>query len=266
MAMINVLDSSIYNRIAAGEVVERPYSVVKELVENALDAGADRISVEIRDGGISSIKVTDNGSGIEKSELKKALLPHATSKIRCVEDLDAIMTLGFRGEALASIASVSKMRIASRPSGQEFGASISAEGGAMGEAEDYPISSGTEITVRQLFFNTPARAKFLKTPKSEEGDISNIIARFILGNPSVTFRYTADGKPVYQSFGGSLEDALIGIYGVDAVKNCYFVDTMKNGIRISGYLGKPGFSKPNRTYQSLFVNGRYVVNSTVFSP
>ena len=265
MAMINVLDSSIYNRIAAGEVVERPYSVVKELVENALDAGADRISVEIRDGGISSIKVTDNGSGIEKSELKKALLPHATSKIRCVEDLDAIMTLGFRGEALASIASVSKMRIASRPSGQEFGASISAEGGALGEAEDYPISSGTEITVRQLFFNTPARAKFLKTPKSEEGDISNIIARFILGNPSVTFRYTADGKPVYQSFGGSLEDALIGIYGVDAVKNCYFVDTMKNGIRISGYLGKPGFSKPNRTYQSLFVNGRYVVNSTVSS-
>lgn len=222
MAMINVLDSSIYNRIAAGEVVERPYSVVKELVENALDAGADRISVEIRDGGISSIKVTDNGSGIEKSELKKALLPHATSKIRCVEDLDAIMTLGFRGEALASIASVSKMRIASRPSGQEFGASISAEGGAMGEAEDYPISSGTEITVRQLFFNTPARAKFLKTPKSEEGDISNLIARFILGNPSVTFRYTADGKPVYQSFGGSLEDALIGIYGVDAGQELLF--------------------------------------------
>lgn len=265
MAAINLLDSSVYNRIAAGEVVERPYSVVKELVENALDAGATRISIEIRDGGIGSIKVTDDGEGIAKSELKKALLPHATSKIAKVEDLDTIATLGFRGEALASIASVSKIRIASKPLGQECGAAIYAEGGKMQDPEEYPIPAGTEITVNQLFFNTPARAKFLKTPKSEESEISNIITRFILGNPAVCFRYIADGKTVYQSFGGSAEDALIGIYGAQIVNQCYAIDTVKNGIRLSGYLGKQHFTKPNRTYQTLFINGRYVVNSTVSS-
>ncbi len=265
MATINLLDSSVYNRIAAGEVVERPCSVVKELVENALDAGATRITIEIRDGGIGSIKVTDDGEGIAKSELKKALLPHATSKIANVGDLDAITTLGFRGEALASIASVSKIRIASKPAIQEFGAAIYAEGGKIQESEEYPIPSGTEITVNQLFFNTPARAKFLKSPKSEESEISNIVTRFILGNPTVCFRYIADGKNIYQSFGGSAEDALIGIYGAQIVGQCYEVDTVKNGIHISGYLGKQHFTKPNRTYQTVFINGRYVINSTVSS-
>ena len=153
MAKINVLDSSVYNRIAAGEVVERPYSVVKELVENSIDAGAKNIQIDITDGGISSIKITDDGCGIEKEELKKSLMPHATSKISKVDDLDAIATLGFRGEALASIASVSKIKIASKPSGQEFGASISCEGGKNEILSDGALSDGTEITVKELFFN-----------------------------------------------------------------------------------------------------------------
>ncbi|PWM70887.1 MAG: DNA mismatch repair endonuclease MutL [Bacillota bacterium] len=265
MAKINVLDSSVYNRIAAGEVVERPFSVVKELVENSIDAGAKNISVEIVDGGITSIKITDDGCGIEKSELKKALLPHATSKIAAVDDLDAILTLGFRGEALASIASVSRMKIASKPAMQEFGAFIASDGGAVSDTEDCGLSDGTEITVNNLFFNTPARQKFLKTPKGEEGDISNIVTRFILGNPSISFRYTANGKLIYQSYGDGLESAMLNVYGKSAVENCFFIDTERHGIRLSGYIGKHHFTKPNRTYQSMFINGRYVINSTLNS-
>ena len=166
---INLLSSKIYNRIAAGEVVERPASVVKELVENSIDAGATTIFVEIESGGISSIKITDNGSGIERSELNKALLPHATSKISSLKDLDNIISLGFRGEALASIASVSKITIQSKPKTQEMGAKICADGGEMGEIIDCGMTDGTIITVNNLFFNTPAREKFLKTPTKRGG-------------------------------------------------------------------------------------------------
>lgn len=265
MAKINVLDSSVYNRIAAGEVVERPYSVVKELAENSIDAGAKNIFIEISEGGIASVKVTDDGGGIEKEELKKALLPHATSKIASAEDLDLISTLGFRGEALASIASVSRMKIASKPKSQEFGAEIVCEGGAMGEVTDCGMNDGTEISVNNLFFNTPARRKFLKTAKGEEADISNIVSRFILGNPEVSFRYTSNGKPVYQSYGDGLESAMLAVYGRSTVENCFYIDAERNGIRLSGYIGKHFFSKPNRTYQSMFINGRYVINSTLSS-
>lgn len=265
MAKINILDSSVYNRIAAGEVVERPFSVVKELVENSIDAGAKHIGIDITDGGIASIRISDDGCGIEKSELKKALMPHATSKIAEVNDLDAIFTLGFRGEALASIASVSRIKIASKPQGQEFGAAIASEGGDTGEVEDCGLSDGTEITVCDLFFNTPARRKFLKTPKSEEGDISNIVTRFILGNPDISFRYTANGRTVYQSYGDGLESAMLNVYGKSAVENCFFIDSEKHGVRLRGYIGKHHFTKPNRTYQSMFINGRYVVNATLNS-
>ena len=168
MSVINLLSSKIYNRIAAGEVVERPSSVVKELVENSIDAGAKNVTVEITGGGINSIRVFDDGSGIEKSQLKKALLPHATSKISKVDDLDGISTLGFRGEALASIASVSKITITSKPHNQESGATVYADGDGIREVQDYPSPSGTEITVNNLFYNTPARAKFLKTERGEE--------------------------------------------------------------------------------------------------
>jgi len=263
MSKINQLSSKIYNRIAAGEVVERPFSVVKELVENSIDAGADNIVIEIQNGGISSIKITDNGSGIEKSELKKALLPHATSKISTIKDLDNITSLGFRGEALASIASVSKINIASKPKDQEVGAQISAEGGEMQEVTDCAATDGTIITVNNLFFNTPVREKFLKSERSEESEISSTVAKFILGNPNISFKYVADNKVIYQSFGDGFESAMACIYGADVINECFNIDTEKNGIKIRGYIGKHHFTKGNRTYQTTFINGRYIINQTV---
>lgn len=265
MSKINQLSSLVYNRIAAGEVVERPFSVVKELVENSIDSGAKNITIEIETGGIAMIRVTDDGSGIEKSDLKKALLPHATSKISKASDLDNIATLGFRGEALASISSVSKLSIVSKPCEQENGASIYAEGGIIEDVKDCAAANGTVITVCNLFYNTPAREKFLKTPKGEESDISSYIAKFILGNTNIAFKYIADGKTIYQSYGDGLESAMICIYGVNMLENCYYIDTDKHGIEIKGYVGKPFYSKPNRTYQTFFLNGRYILNQTVAS-
>ncbi len=265
MSVINVLSSKIYNRIAAGEVVERPASVVKELVENSLDAGATNITVEIVSGGISSIKITDNGCGIDKSELKKALLPHATSKISSLKDLDNILSLGFRGEALASIASVSKITIISKPENQELGASIYAEGGEISQITDCGASNGTEITVNNIFFNTPAREKFLKTERSEENEVTGVMAKFILGNTSVAFKYVADNKTIYQSYGDGFESAMSCIYSPSIVNDCFYIDTVKNGIRINGYIGKHHFSKGNRSYQTIFLNGRNIVNQTISS-
>lgn len=263
MSKINILSSKIYNRIAAGEVVERPASVVKELVENSIDAGATSVIIETEKGGIASVRITDNGSGIEKDELKKAVMPHATSKISNVKDLDNITSLGFRGEALASIASVSKLSIVSKPDGQETGARLYTEGGENIDVSDFPSASGTEITVNNLFFNTPAREKFLKTDKSEEGEITNIVSKFILGNPFIAFKYISNGKIVYQSYGDGEESAFVSVYGAGVIKDCFYIDTEKNGIKINGYIGKHYFTKPNRTNQSVFLNGRYIVNSTV---
>lgn len=265
MAKINILDSSIYNRIAAGEVVDRPYSVVKELVENSLDAHAKSIAVAIERGGKDLICVTDDGDGIEKSELRAAFLPHATSKIAKVEDLDDIRTLGFRGEAIASIASVSRMRIRSRARGAEEAFELSCAGGTLGEVSPCPLGEGTEISVENLFYNTPVRERFLRTDKGEEAEISSYVSRFVLGNPQVSFRYYIGGKLALQSFGGGEEEAVAAVYGGAAVQQCYRIDAVKHGIRLHGYLGKPSFTKPNRTYQSVFVNGRYVVNNTIAS-
>lgn len=262
---INLLSSKIYNRIAAGEVVERPFSVVKELVENSIDAGAKNIEIEIENGGISSIKISDDGHGIERSELKKALLPHATSKISTLKDLDNITSLGFRGEALASIASVSKISILSKPVGQELGAIINADGGEISEILDEPTTNGTVITVKNLFYNTPVREKFLRSEKSEENETSSIVARFILGNPSISFKYSADGEVVYQSFGDGFDSAIACVYGVKTIDDCFLVDTSKNGIKINGYVSKHYFSKGNRSYQTVFINGRHVQNQTVSS-
>ena len=265
MAKINILDSSIYNRIAAGEVVDRPYSVVKELVENSLDAHAKNITVAIERGGKDLICVTDDGDGIEKSELRAAFLPHATSKISKVEDLDDIRTLGFRGEAIASIASVSRMRIRSRARGAGEAFELSCAGGTLGEVSPCPLGEGTEISVENLFYNTPVRERFLRTDKGEEAEISSYVSRFVLGNPQVSFRYYIGGKLALQSFGGGEEEAVAAVYGGAAVSQCYRIDAVKHGIRLHGYLGKPSFTKPNRTYQSVFVNGRYVVNNTIAS-
>ena len=262
---INLLSSKIYNRIAAGEVVERPFSVVKELVENSIDAGANCITIEIENGGISSIKIIDNGIGIEKSELKKALLPHATSKISSLKDLDNICSLGFRGEALASIASVSKITIQSKPKEQDLGAEIFAHGGDIGAITDCAIPDGTVISVNNLFYNTPVREKFLRSPKSEENEISATVARFILCNPTISFKYIADNKVIYSSYGDGFDNAMTSIYDLDVLNNCFYLDTVKNGIKINGYIGKHHYSKGNRSYQTLFINGRYVINQTVSS-
>ena len=265
MAKINLLSSKIYNRIAAGEVVEKPASVVKELVENSIDAGASNVVIEIADGGISRITVTDNGSGIEKTDLKKAILPHATSKISSLADLDNIKSLGFRGEALSSIASVSKLSITSRTKENSVGATITVEGGKVLDVIEDSSSIGTTVNVSNLFFNTPAREKFLKSVRSEQAEISNIVLRFILGNPFIAFNYIVDGTTVYQSYGDGLESAMVCVYGPKIIDDCYFIDTEKNGIKIYGYIGKQHFTKPNRTYQSFYVNGRYVINQTVSS-
>lgn len=265
MAKINILDKKIYNRIAAGEVVERPYSVIKELIENAIDAGATDIDVTIEDGGKRLMRVSDNGCGISREDLPKAFLPHATSKISAVEDLDKILTLGFRGEALASIGSVSKATILSKTQNDEMGNIIVCEGGVIGDADVYPSDTGTTVSVENLFFNTPARAKFLKASKSEETDITNIITRLILSHPDIAFKYTSDGKVMLQSFGGGLDEAIIEIYGYNTITDCIPIETEKNGIKISGFIGKNYFTKPNRTYQTVILNGRYVVNNTIQS-
>lgn len=265
MAKINILDKKIYNRIAAGEVVERPYSVIKELIENAIDAGATDIDVTIEDGGKRLMRVSDNGCGISREDLPKAFLPHATSKISAVEDLDKILTLGFRGEALASIGSVSKSTILSKTKDDEMGNIIVCEGGVIGDADVYPSDTGTTVSVENLFFNTPARAKFLKASKNEETDITNIITRLILSHPDIAFKYTSDGKVMLQSFGGGLDEAIIEIYGYNTITDCIPIETEKNGIKISGFIGKNYFTKPNRTYQTVILNGRYVVNNTIQS-
>ena len=202
MSKINILPAKVYNRIAAGEVVDRPYSVVKELVENAIDAGATEIEIYVEKGGKQSIRVIDNGCGIERDDLQSAFLPHATSKISKAEDLENILTLGFRGEAIASIASVSKMTITSKT--EEGGCyRLSSNGGGLGEILEVAGEKGTEVLVEMLFFNTPVRLGFLKTDKGEETDITNFVSRFILNRPEIAFTYYVNGKKILQSFGGS---------------------------------------------------------------
>ena len=260
--MINILPPEVYNRIAAGEVVDRPYSVVKELVENAIDAGATEITVEAEGGGKKLIRVTDNGSGIKKDDLKAAFLPHATSKLKTADDLAAIFTLGFRGEAVASVASVSKTTILSRAKGEEA-YSLTVEGGVFGEIAPAGGAEGTVVTVENLFFNTPARLKFLKSDASEEGDITAIMARFLLSRPEISFTYLVNGKVRYRSFGDGLESALAVVYGAGTLQNCISIRAEKHGMRLWGYIGNRAYNKPNRSYQSLFLNGRYIVNQTV---
>ena len=259
---INLLTPDVYNKIAAGEVVDRPYSVVKELVENAIDAGATEIAVEIEGGGKRRIRVTDNGGGISRDDLPRAYAPHATSKLMTAGDLFHIHTLGFRGEAIASIAAVSKTEIVSRTEeGDAF--SLSSEGGKMGEVLPAAGAKGTTVTVDGLFFNVPARLKFLKSDTQEEADIGGVMARFLLSRPDIAFTYTADGKVKYRSFGDGLPAALAAVYGAETLGRCIEIDAEKHGIRLHGFLGDRSFYKPNRTYQSLFVNGRSVVNQTV---
>ena len=264
MPKINILPAKVYNRIAAGEVVERPYSVVKELVENSIDAGATDIEIYIEKGGKQLIRVVDNGCGIERDDLHSAFLPHATSKIAKAEDLENILTLGFRGEAVASIASVSKMTITSKTKdGKCY--SLHSDCGELGQIMESAGENGTDVSVEMLFCNTPVRLDFLKTDKGEETDITNFVSRFILNRPEIAFTYYVDGKKQLQSFGGGVEEALVGIYGAATLSQCFQIDANKHGIRIRGYIGNQNFFKANKSYQSVFLNGRYIQNQIISS-
>lgn len=265
MATINLLDKKVYNRISAGEVVERPSSIVKELVENSLDSGATQIEVFIERGGIAAVTVRDNGCGIEKTQLTRAFLPHATSKISKAEDLDNIATLGFRGEALASIGAVTRASIVSKPESQQIGAKIDCDGGEMGKVEDFPSLTGTTVCCRDLFFNTPAREKFLKSPKSEESEVQNTLLRLALANPQISFKLEADGKNLLSTYGGGIAECLASVYGVKTLEKCFRIESVKNGIKVFGFVGKLDFTKPTRAFQTLIVNGRYVTDGTVSS-
>ncbi len=259
MGKINLLDVEISNKIAAGEVVERPASVVKELVENSIDAGAKRITVEIRNGGNTYIKVSDNGSGMEKDDATVAFLRHATSKISVAEDLDAIYTLGFRGEALSSIGAVSKINLYTKRAEDETGTHTICEGGDIVSAEDAGIPNGTTFIVQNLFFNVPARMKFLKKDATEAGYISDIMTRFILAHPEIAFTFISNGKPVLSSQGdGKLENCVYAVYGKDYATAMLAVDFRSEHISVKGLTGKGNTARPNRSYQSFFVNGRYI--------
>ncbi len=262
MRKINILTKNVYNRIAAGEVVDRPYSAVKELIENSLDAKATEIEIYVERGGKQLIKVVDNGTGIERDDLRAAFLPHATSKISAAEDLDNILTLGFRGEALASISAISKVELKSVTEGNSA-YKISCEDGKIGEITPAALEKGTEITVRDLFYNTPVRAKFMKTDKKEEADITAFVTRYILGNPEVSFKYYTDGKLFLQSFGGGLGEAMAQVYGAKILSECFMIDASRNGVQLYGFIGNQNFFKPTKTYQSIFLNGRYIVNNTI---
>jgi DNA mismatch repair protein MutL len=224
MAKINLLDSSVYNLIAAGEVVERPASVIKELVENSIDAGAKNITIEIKDGGTTFMQVADDGHGIEEEDIKSAFLPHATSKIKEATDLDSIATLGFRGEALASIASVARVSVVSKTAEAELGSKIVVEGGKFGDVTKLSSSVGTTMTVEDLFFCVPARAKFLKKNKTEEQEITNIVTRTILAHPEINFTYIVDGKKNMSSLGSTKKEAMFSVYGKEAVNETLAVE------------------------------------------
>ncbi|MBE7077641.1 MAG: DNA mismatch repair endonuclease MutL [Clostridiales bacterium] len=264
MPKINILPPKVFNRIAAGEVVDRPYSVVKELVENSIDAGATEIEIYIEKSGEQMIRVVDNGCGIERDDLHSAFLPHATSKIAQAEDLESIMTLGFRGEAVASIAAVSRMTITSKTAAGKC-YSLHAEGGEVGQITETAGENGTIVTVEDLFYNTPVRFKFLKSDRAEEADITNFVSRFILSRPDIAFTYYANGKKVLQSFGGGAEEAFVNVYGAAVLSQCYEINAEKHGLRIRGYIGNQNFFKPNKSYQSVFLNGRYIQNVTITS-
>ena len=264
MKRINLLDENTSNKIAAGEVVERPSSVVKELVENSIDANSKNITIEIEDGGCSFIKIIDDGDGIHKDDIKKAFLPHATSKIQCAEDIFSINTLGFRGEALASIASVSKVNLKTKPHDSSFGREIIIEGGEILGEKDCGVNSGTTIEVKDLFFNIPARKKFLKSFTREGSIITDIINRISIVNPDISFKLFNNGKKVLHTFGsGNTKDVLRVVYGKKISENLVYFEGTREEISISGYIGKEEIARGSRNNQSIYVNGRYIKNKTL---
>ncbi len=262
--MIHLLDESTINQIAAGEVVERPSTVVKELVENALDAGATAITAEIKEGGLSLIRITDNGGGIARDDIPLAFMRHATSKIKTSEDLFHVTSLGFRGEALSSIAAVSQVELITKEPSSLNGYRYIIEGGEEKSIEEIGCPSGTTIIVRNLFYNTPARRKFLKSATTEAGYVNDLMERLMVSHPEVSFRFIVNNQIKHQSSGNNnIKDILYSIYGRDITKEILPVEYASENVNISGYIGKPTVSRGNRNFENYFINGRYIKNSII---
>ena len=266
-ARIRLLPDTLANQIAAGEVVERPASVVKELVENALDAGARRVDIDLEEGGVRLIRVRDDGGGIAAEELALAVQRHATSKIASLEDLEAVATLGFRGEALPSIASVSRFRIASRRTGSEHGHVLEVEGGHLGSTSPAAQSPGTTVEVRDLFFNTPARRKFLRAERTELGHIEEWLRALALARPGIELRLSHNGKAMRRYRGGEdaliADDRLLQTLGEAFTRQAIAIDHEAAGLRLSGWIAQPAYNRPSADQQYLYVNGRAVRDRSV---
>lgn len=264
MGNIHLLDNSLINKIAAGEVVERPASVVKELMENSIDAGATSITVEIKEGGIGLIKITDNGKGIPKDEVKTAFMRHATSKLSSIEDLEDILTLGFRGEALSSIASVAQVEMITKTKESSTGTKIVINGGVVEREEEAAANNGTVFEVKNLFYNTPARRKFLKKPATEGGYVSEAVNRIALGHPEIAVKYINNGNTIMQTNGnGDIKSAMLYIFGKQMASQMLEVSYSKEGFSVEGLTAKPEMSRGNRNYENFFINGRYIRSSVV---
>ena len=264
MRKIAVLDQNTIDKIAAGEVVERPASVVKELVENAVDAGATAITVEIKEGGISFIRVTDNGGGIEKEQVPLAFLRHATSKIEKVEDLLQISSLGFRGEALSSISAVSQMEVITKTPEALTGVRYVIEGGREKTLEEVGAPNGTTMLVRNLFFNTPARGKFLKTAMTEAGYVSGYMEQLALSHPEISFKYIQNKQVKLHTSGNySVKDVIYSVYGREIAKALLDVNYENSFMKVEGFVGKPEIARGNRSFENYYINGRYVKNNII---
>ena len=263
MGVINVLDKHIAELIAAGEVVERPSSVIKELVENSIDAGAKNITVEIKNGGTTFMRVADDGCGIYRDDIKKAFLRHATSKVKTANDLDMISTLGFRGEALASISAVSRLQVITKNENEEIGSCYEIEGGDEISLEEAGCPTGTTFVIRDLFYNIPARSKFLKKDVAEGNAVSALMDKIVLSHPEVAFTFIRDGKQVLRTFGdGKLLSAIYSVFGKDFAKGLIPVDYTLDSVTVKGYISKPINSRPNRNMQNFFINGRFIKTRT----
>lgn len=265
MAAIRVLDEYTINKIAAGEVVEKPLAVVKELVENAIDAGSSLITVEIKNGGIDFIRITDNGSGIPADEIRKAFERHATSKITAIDDLNTLKSLGFRGEALASIAAVSKVECITKPSDSLTGINYTINGGKEQELKEIGCPLGTTFVIRDIFYNVPARRKFLKTPVTEGSYITELVEKIAMSHPDIAFKYINNGQLKLQTKGNnSLKDVIYSIYGRDITANLLEFSLESDIINVTGLIGRPVISRGIRNYISCFINGRYIRNNILY--
>lgn len=264
MKTIEILDKNTIDKIAAGEVVERPASIVKELVENSIDSGASAINIEIKDGGISFIRITDNGSGIEADQIKKAFLRHSTSKLRSVEDLSTIESLGFRGEALSSISAISKVELITKVSGSLTGVRYIIEGGEEKLYQEVGAPDGTTIIIRDVFYNTPARKKFLKSPGTESSYIASLVERLALSHPGISFNYIQNNATRLHTAGnGSVKDIAYSVFGKEITGNMIPINVDNGYMRLMGYVCKPIVSRGNRNYENYFVNGRFVKNNII---